>query len=316
MNIKNLLTICYVLIALFLTACSTSEENSAPTITDTETFFTVEKNSSLILTADQFLASDPDADIITLVITGDENCTVTGQTITPVLDYVGDLFLQIAVTDGQLTSAAITIKVTVVDIATLYPVSEGAWWSYNDSEVGKAAATSKATIGTPIILNALSYFPLQWDGLVEENVQFLLTSDLAGVSVVGGICPTDTLIDPKQFVPHKAPLNYAWAYAPLEYVKTDKKFRFAAMTTITCTAVDVLVTVPAGAFNCTVFEYSHTVRSRGVSLFGTVTGDDFTRSIKTEKLYFAPNVGMVKAETFVDGSVVLTKELNNWSGNQ
>lgn len=316
MNIQKLVLVISLISLGLFSSCSSDDENSAPVITDTEIFFTVEMNKTLTLSLDKFSTSDADADALVLVITGDENCTVQGQTITPSLNYVGDLFLQVAVSDGQLTSPAIMVKVTVVKVSTLYPLAEGLSWSYNDIK-GDVVTTSKATMGAPVLINGSMYMPLQWDELVEENAQFLLSAGISSVSVAGGVCPTDTNTYAYELVPHTPVLNYAWQFKELEYVKTDKKFRHTAATTMKCTGVDVVVTVTAGVFNCAVFEYNLACTQRGISLWGMPVSalGRSTEYIQTERLYFAPNVGMVKSETLIDGAVAFTKELTAWSGS-
>lgn len=307
---------CSLLLTVLMVSCSDSG-NSSPVITGENVNLSLEKNNSLTLSLSQFNTSDDDADPLTLVVTGDANCTVVGTTITPVWDYVGDLFIQVAVNDGTETSPAITVVISVVEEVTLFPLKIGSWWEYNDVFNG-VTTTSIATIGAPVDLDGITYTPLSWNTMGEYGVSFLLYTDTNGVQIAGGIATTDTITGNHLFVPHKAVLNAEWPYSALEFVKTDEQFRYAPEVQVTCSAKDAIVVVPAATFNCVVFEYQYTYTPiRGNSIWGNHTFATSHRAgdIVTEKVYFAPNVGMVKAETLIGVTVVYTKVLTSWSGS-
>ncbi len=307
----------------FLVGCSSRDENenpgnSTPSVTERMVFLTIEKNSSLTLTTEHILASDIEGDALTLIVTGDENCSVLGTTVTPILDYVGELYLKLAVTDGNSLSDEVLMKITVLDEKTLYPLESGLWWDYSD-ENGSDITTSRATMGEVILVDGIAYSQLTWSTMADLNVSFLLSSDETGVSVAGGISPADTMISPVFFVPNSAELSETWSYSPIEYVKTDGAFRLSDAVTISCIATDSTLALPAGVFSCAAYQYSYSEISSRSAISGMRVYSPLRASVETtytETLFFASNIGLVKAETATSEGVVYRKELTDWSGNQ
>lgn len=102
--------------------------NDAPTLT-TATTQTVAEDTPITIDLTMTDASDVDntlTDASILVGDGD-NYTVSGQTITPTLDYVGDLTVPLTVTDGELNSETVNMTLTVTavnDAPTLTTVTK------------------------------------------------------------------------------------------------------------------------------------------------------------------------------------------------
>ncbi len=320
--LKNRLIILLCTCFMMIVGCSSSggsHSNTTPVVTEKTVYLTMEKNSSLTLTTEHVQASDAEGDALILVVTPDENSTALGATVTPTVDYVGDLYVKVAVNDGNSTSEDILIRIAVLDVITLHPLNSGSWWDYSDKNYGEVTA-SKATLGDSVLLNGDSYIPLSWSTMEDLNVSFLFSSDETGVFAAGGISPTDTMISPVLYVPNKAVPDETWNYSPIEYVKTDNKFRLSEAVTMKCIAADSIVSLPAGVFNCAVYQYSYTnsySRSAisGIRIYSPVRAAS-GETTYTERLFFTPGIGLVKAETSTGGVVIYTKELTDWSGNQ
>jgi hypothetical protein len=89
--------------------------NNAPTLTTT-TPQTIKQGETLTLTVAMTNGADVDNTLTdaSIFIGAGTNYTVTGQTITPTLDFVGELTVPVSVTDGSLSSAIVNMAVTVL----------------------------------------------------------------------------------------------------------------------------------------------------------------------------------------------------------
>jgi len=102
--------------------------NDAPVLT-TVSNKSINEDEKLTLTLADVTATDVDNDLgdLSLVIAAGENYTVSDNVITPAKDFHGTLSVGISVTDGQLTSAQMTMTVTVLpvnDVPVLTAVSD------------------------------------------------------------------------------------------------------------------------------------------------------------------------------------------------
>lgn len=89
--------------------------NDAPTVTMATTQ-TVAEDTPLTITVEMTDAADVDGDLLAPIIEAGENYTVLGTTITPALNFFGTLTLPVKVTDGTVTTEAVSMTVTVTPV--------------------------------------------------------------------------------------------------------------------------------------------------------------------------------------------------------
>ncbi|HEY5746923.1 MAG TPA: tandem-95 repeat protein [Chryseolinea sp.] len=89
--------------------------NDAPVITGQVAVSTVEDTPKLIVLAN-VVASDPDNATLTLVVEGGTGYTLSGNTITPALNFNGTLSVNVHVSDGTAISASFPLQVTVTPV--------------------------------------------------------------------------------------------------------------------------------------------------------------------------------------------------------
>jgi hypothetical protein len=92
--------------------------NNVPNITG-QTVLSTNEDTSLTLTLDDLIVTDSDNSFpadFTLTVNSGSNYSVSGQTITPINDYVGSLTVPVTVNDGADTSNIFNVAVTVNSI--------------------------------------------------------------------------------------------------------------------------------------------------------------------------------------------------------
>jgi len=168
---------------------------------------------------------------------------------------------------------------------------------------------------------AVRIFDLKWTNLAEYGVVYSAYTDSTGMVLMGGVSPTDTLIDPQTLYHYPITKGEMWSSYSLNYNATDKVFYKGETASITCTDTLMYVEVPAGIFECVEMTMSYSAaRSRSVfddwSAFGTMIpqgSKSRASDAVVEKLYYSKAVGYVKNITTVNGSVVWIKELTDYS---
>jgi len=111
--------------------------NDAPVISATS-IVTTDEDTPVTITLADLTATDVDGDLLTLVVESGSNYTFSGNTITPVLNYNGNLYVPVKISDpsGAYASATITVKVNPV----------------NDAPVISATSTVTTAEDTPVTL--------------------------------------------------------------------------------------------------------------------------------------------------------------------
>jgi large repetitive protein len=111
--------------------------NDAPVISATS-IVTTNEDTPVTITLSDVTATDVDGDVLTLVVEGGLNYTFSGNTITPALNYNGNLSVPVKVSDpsGAYASATVTVKVNPV----------------NDAPVITATSTVTTAEDTPVTL--------------------------------------------------------------------------------------------------------------------------------------------------------------------
>lgn len=87
--------------------------NDAPVIHDALSK-TIYMNENLTLTMSDVEATDAEGDAMHLIVLPGESYTVNGTTITPDHGFVGEMWVEVAVSDGQLNSNSVYLSVDVV----------------------------------------------------------------------------------------------------------------------------------------------------------------------------------------------------------
>jgi hypothetical protein len=312
------------LVALFSNSCTTQLgdmfENRAPVLVKTIADVSTKVNIPITITLRHVEAYDEDGDAMSVVLGSAANYTVTGTTVTPALDYIGDLYVPVTITDGVLSSQQKVLIVSVVSSIELFPLITGSWWEYRDSVPANDSvfvSRMEATYLRDTLVAAVSkkIIALQWTNLAEYGVIYEAYTDANGMVLLGGKSPSDTIYNPQLLYRYPIQKGDSWSYTTLNYNATDSVFYLAETATLTCTDTLAYVTVPAGIFECIemTLTYAAAGSSKSLALSVSTTGIQ-KRSAGTvvEKLYYSPGVGYVKNITTVNGSVVWLKELTGY----
>ncbi len=325
---------------LALLGCSKEDETGAaivaepvaPVLVQTVTGVTIPVNTSFTIATAHVEAHDDNGDALTVIAYAGENYTVVGATITPTLDFLGDLRVPVQVSDGILLSRIDTLTISVVSDLAMTPLFEGAWWQYDDTISGSETQTSRMDVYELSILTMagaeISAHKVQWSDYAKYGVYYLMSSDPTGTTLHGGYSASDTLISPQQLHRFPVTLNESWSYQALRYNATDSAFiREPASTNVmTCTNTAIAITVPAGVFNCIELTYSYPMTLRSArsessvidlfagteSVVNQVVNSRAVVSV-TEKFYYSVGVGMVQHTTMVGESLVWKKVLTDFS---
>ncbi len=92
----------------------TAAFNRVPTL-DSVAAPVIAAGGSGVISPERVSATDPDGDLLTLLIEGGENYTVVGDTIVPAAGFAGELTVPCRVTDGLDSSAVVAVAIAVRD---------------------------------------------------------------------------------------------------------------------------------------------------------------------------------------------------------
>ncbi|HEY0741867.1 MAG TPA: tandem-95 repeat protein [Chryseosolibacter sp.] len=101
--------------ATYALPVTVSPVNDAPQITGQQSVATSE-DQSITIELSHLLVTDPDHTSFTLTVFPGANYTVSGNTVTPAMDYRGILSVPVQVTDGELSSNVFQLQVAVADV--------------------------------------------------------------------------------------------------------------------------------------------------------------------------------------------------------
>jgi gliding motility-associated-like protein len=101
--------------------------NVAPSISG-QIPLSISANQSLTLKLSHLLVTDPDNDFpsdFTLKVLPGENYSVNGAAITPMVDFTGELRVNVSVNDGKADSKVFKLNITIAENANIPPVITG-----------------------------------------------------------------------------------------------------------------------------------------------------------------------------------------------
>ncbi|KAF5076424.1 Bacterial Ig domain protein [anaerobic digester metagenome] len=138
--------------------------NDAPVLTAVSDK-TIKEDETLTLTLADVTATDVDNDLseLSLVIAAGENYTVSGNVVTPAENFHGTLSVGISVSDGELTSAQMTMTVTVTSV--------------NDAPVLTAVSDKTINEDESITLTMADVTAYDVDG---DELQIVIESETSG----------------------------------------------------------------------------------------------------------------------------------------
>lgn len=319
---KNCVLLFASLVLVLFWGCSDDvvSDNHAPFITDAKTEIVLKKGDNLTITPELVKATDEDGDSVSIILFSGSNYTLSGATIIPDEGYIGELYVRVRVTDGELESGLITITIIIVDVVQLLPLISGSWWNYRDSIIGDTSMLSKLEVikEDTLDLNG-SKTPvatLSWSHLSEDTAYFLMGNDSSGVTSYGGVSPYHRLDTAQLFLPYPVTMTDNWNYSPIKYNASDKQFFLDTEVAMTCLDTSLYVTVPAGTFDCYVYSFKYTQRGgrktdQSIGFTGIKNRCNRAHTVE-ERLFYSVGVGYVKNETRVNNTVTWVKELTDY----
>jgi len=126
--------------------------NDIPVISGLASALSLDENTSLTLSLEDFIVTDPDntfPDDFTLILEQGENYTLDGFTVVPVDGFNGTLLVKAKVSDGESTSDVFNAEVTVVS-TNVAPVIDGTTSSLSTpEETGLTISLSSLSVTDP-----------------------------------------------------------------------------------------------------------------------------------------------------------------------
>lgn len=301
-------------------SCSTTVTNdqTAPVLDIAITDLSIRRDSTLKLTLEYVEAYDTNGDNLTLIVHEAENYTVEGTSITPTLGFIGDLFVPVQVSDGDLLSDTKIIIISVVSVVELFPFLDGAWWKYRDSVYNSdTVAYSEMSLGNSedkvVDGEYLTIYNVTWSHLAEYNIVYHMSSNNEGTILHGAISPWSEINDPQQLYHYPLTQNESWEYRTLQYNISTGEFIQGEANDIVCTDTSIYVTVPAGTFKAFELTLKYTLdNSESITSTGIVSSGADNVNV-TEKLYYSVGVGYIKNITMFEDEVVWVKELMDYN---
>jgi hypothetical protein len=99
----------------YATAILTKVDNTAPVLTSVNDT-TTDEDTSVTLSLDEVTVSDVDGDVLSLVIVAGDNYFVNGTSITPDANFNDTLFVAVYVSDGELNSDTLSLRIAVTAV--------------------------------------------------------------------------------------------------------------------------------------------------------------------------------------------------------
>ncbi|SEW39387.1 Por secretion system C-terminal sorting domain-containing protein, partial [Roseivirga pacifica] len=108
--------------AVFEASVSVTAVNDAPIIEGTTLNTTIDSETSVEITLADLTVTDVDNDYptdFTLTVQEGDNYTLNGTTVTPTIDFVGSLAVNVSVNDGETNSNTFEIAFTVTEVTSI-----------------------------------------------------------------------------------------------------------------------------------------------------------------------------------------------------
>ncbi len=330
MKYSYLLLLC----VLLLNACTgvINSEEEAPILTRTVTDLSVLKNQQVELTMEYVDAYDINGDDMTLIVSSGENYTLSGTTVIPDNNFVGDLHVPVQVKDntGKLSNRRIIIISVLPDLREIQPLYVGAEWIFADTfftidsaTTSRLEITEEFNTAVPGIIG--ESYVMRWRNADSLNLNFIYHSSDSGSIRVGGNSPSDTMSALGMKLKYPVNEGDSWSFSPMEYnIDNSNFFLDTDVTEMRCNDTCIYVTVPAGTFKCIEYEYSLPYTSTGsrsaesvilpdgnsVTIPRSSRGAEYTITVK---LYYALGVGYVQNLTYVGDTLVIRKALIDYT---
>ncbi|MGM0462819.1 MAG: hypothetical protein ACQEQ4_10435 [Fibrobacterota bacterium] len=233
-----------------------------------------------------------------------DNYTNRGMTIIPDPDFYGELFVPLRVDDGRQTSKRDTLKIRVKKRVQLIPLSTGNLWVYQDTGSGFEEPDTSELEVEGLEETSSEYgdmYRLRWNNL-DTELFFVYANADEGSVVTRAFSDEDTM-DLEDMSNGGFRFKYPvypgdeWQHTKLIYSVSGNEFREEILP-MTCTDTAAYISVPVGSFRCKVFTVLHEVELKN-------------GSFADEKInyYYAPGIGYIKYERYINERLVRKKEL-------
>lgn len=324
----GVLTVC-LLIVLGGCADLLNKKNGAPHILKVVSSVFIGKNSSVTLSLEFMEAYDMDGDPVSLIVYEGEHYTLLGSEVTPLLNYVGELKVPIQLQDSTgLYSPVDTliINVTEEEIVSILPLRHGTLWDYTDTffvldSVGSSTLLCQRCTLPDSIETIANLYSLSWERSSGPVISYLYENRPLGLYQVGALSAVDTLLSGQYKLRYPALIDESWEYRPIQ-AKVKSGFLYQDSSAVDIYVVSDLtyVAVPAGVFQCTQYEYRYTRTGQleRNSIPEDIHVSDFRSTacrngeIVRVVLSYAPGIGCVQSETYIDDNLIVKKSLRSY----
>jgi hypothetical protein len=236
-----------------------------------------------------------------------DNYINRGMTIIPDSEFNGELFVPLRVDDGRHTSKTDTLKIRVKKRVQLIPLSLGNRWVYEDTGNGyKEPDTSELEVESLEETSAEygDMYRLRWNNLDTLGTElFFVYANADEGSVITRAFSDEDTMDLEDMsnggfrFKYPVYLGDAWQHTKLIYSISANEFREEILS-MTCTDTAAYIRVPAGSFRCKVFTVSR-----------EIIEDNASSADEEINFYYAPGIGYIKYERFINGQLKRQKEL-------
>jgi len=323
MSLQTVLTVGIVLL-LSYSGCVRDNISSPPVFVDVVEDVSITVNDSLVLSIKYVEGYDSDGDEITLFIGTGENYSISGTTIVPDSNFIGDIFLPLQLIDKDGSSNIVTMIISVVEEVVIMPLYAGSWWSYDDSVPDSDTVLTSRLEITNNDLNFIidsvtgeTALSLTWSNLAEYGINYLVGNEMDGLYQYGVYNNDHTVLKTQLWHMYPCEINSSWQFAEIKYNITDTLFYENVDVPMVCTDTLVYIKVPAGTFPCYEYTYTHNslvekVVNPGIDVNMLGTRSRATGGVFTKKIYFSEGVGYVQLLTLSGDQVLWKKVLTEY----
>ncbi len=193
-----------------------------------------------------------------------------------------------------------------VNTDVIIPLAVGNEWTYlytssTYTDTLRIGITGSMTLDTGDRESRIAYL---WSWFDFETGQYsdfswLRYNTEEGFHSAGGISPSDTLLLDYLQLKYPVSKGESWIYPDLEYDYIEDEWIVNDTLEAFCTAVDTLVSTPAGDFSCVEVTLCY---------LGTTPGEYYV-----QRFYYAPKIGYIGFRLFAGGEVTASRLLMDYN---
>ncbi|MGM0443549.1 MAG: hypothetical protein ACQEQV_05120 [Fibrobacterota bacterium] len=305
-------------VVIFLAGCTT-QNNTRPEILRAVSDLAINQGDTLQLSLELVSVRDRDGDTVSLHAMEGDNYILEGMNLIPDAGFHGTLRIPLQVNDGIDNSPVFTLRVQVLRIHSVIPLTEGNTWLYRDRYPdGGKTVESRLTIRTETETDTFSgrTFQAVWDNLDTLEIGFTF-GDVPGQGswLLGATSPYDTLSRGMLRFAYPVDSGESWDAYSIAYNISDTQF-IANSGRMTCQKSRTYTTVPAGTFSCVSYVLRDTLvpiegqRRIGPGGLEGISSSERNDPVVQERTYMvSPGIGLISLTVRENGEIHKVKEL-------